>query len=108
MKPHLIITTLLGSAIALASCSFVSLNPGAKDITVSHDSKTLSQCKFLGNTNVSIWSKAETFQSDDTVEEQLDILARNEAATMNGNVVIPDSKITNGKRSYKVYNCLNK
>ena len=63
MKKHLIITTLLSSVVALASCSFVSLNPEAKDITISYDQKTLSKCKYMGETNVSLWSKADTFQS---------------------------------------------
>jgi hypothetical protein len=38
----------------------------------------------LGNTNVSIWAKADTFQSQKSAESQLDTLARNEAATMGG------------------------
>lgn len=105
MKNLRINTILFGLTITLASCSFVSLSPQAQDIIVVPDSTTLSKCKFLGDTNVSLWSKATTFQSQETVEKQLDILARNEAAKMNGNFVTPDSKINDGQRAYRVYNC---
>lgn len=87
------------------SCSFVSLDPQANDIDVSKDATSLKGCKFVGNTNVSLWSKAQTFQSNEKVENQLDILARNQAVTMNGNMVTPHSEIVNGQRTYSVYNC---
>lgn len=87
------------------ACSFVSLDPGARDVNVVEDTNSLKNCKALGETNVNLWSKAETFQSDKTVNTQLDTLARNQAATMGGNTVIPASDINNGQRKYNVYNC---
>lgn len=93
------------SFILLASCSFVKLNPQATNTQVVSDVGALSDCKYLGDTNASIWSKAGTFQSDKSVESQLDTLARNDAATMNGNTVVPKSDIVEGKRTYGVYEC---
>lgn len=107
MKNFKINAMLLGLATVLTACSFVSLNPDAKNTAVATDINSLSNCKFLGNTNVSLWSKAETFQSQDKVESQLDTLARNQAATMGGNTVAPSSKINDGQRAYNVYNCPN-
>ncbi len=105
MKKLIINTLLLSFLGGVSACSFVSLNPGAENIAVSADGNSLSKCKFLGNTDVSLWSKADTFQSQGTVDEQLNILARNQAATMNGNTVIAKSDINNGQRTYAVYNC---
>jgi len=105
MKKIKVNTILTGLITTLAACSFVSLNPQAENITVSAKDDSLNNCKFLGNTNVSVWSKADTFQSRKTVESQLDTLARNEAATMGGNTVSPNSEINDGQRSYGVYNC---
>ena len=105
MNKLIVNTSLLALIAALAACSFVSLNPQAQNISVSHNMSELSSCKFLGNTNVSLWSKAGTFQSDSTTESQLDTLARNEAATMGGNIVYPESAVANGQRAYGVYNC---
>lgn len=102
LKMNIMLTTLVA---AMSACSFVSLNPEANNTTVSTSTSSLSNCKFLGNTNASLWSKAETFQSQKTVESQLDTLARNEAASMGGNTVAPTSEIINGQRSYAVYNC---
>ena len=98
---------LLGVATALTACSFVSLDPQARDVMVQNDANVLKGCKFLGNTTVSLWSKAETFQRHDTVKDQLDTLARNEAATMGGDRITPYSAINNGKRTYSVYKCLS-
>ena len=97
---------LLCSIAFVTACSFVSLDPEASDVNVSENASSLKFCKFLGNTSVSLWSKAETFQSQKTVASQLDTLARNQAATMGGNTVTPDSEINNGQRTYKVYNCI--
>lgn len=96
---------LLAGVVALAACSFVSLDPQARDVMVQNDVSSLKGCKNLGNTTVSLWSKAETFQSQDTVENQLDTLAKNEAVTMGGNTVTPYSAINNGQRTYSVYKC---
>ena len=98
----------VGATLVLASCSFVSLNPDAKGVTVASDAKALSLCKFIGDTTVSLWSKADTFQSENTVDNQLDTLAKNEAYKMGGNAVTPDSKIVDGQRTYRVYNCAQK
>lgn len=100
------ISTVLSLVLVLTACSFVSLSPAAKNVSVSNSIDSFNNCKYLGDTNVSIWSKADTFQSDKSVESQLDVLARNEAATMNGNKVVAKTAIDNGKRTYGVYSCL--
>jgi hypothetical protein len=47
MKNFTINTLLLGTAVALAACSFVSLNPQAQNTTVSTNTNALSNCKFM-------------------------------------------------------------
>ena len=99
---------LLGFAVLITACSFVSLNPQAENVTVAANTSLANNCKFLGNTNVSIWAKADTFQSQKSAESQLDTLARNEAATMGGNTVMAESAASDGRRTYGVYNCPTK
>lgn len=105
MKKHKFITLLLSVTAGLNACSFVSLDPQARDIVVTETRSSLNSCKFLGDTNVSIWSHAETFQSQKSVITQLDTLAKNEAATMGGTTILPKSEINNGQRTYGVYKC---
>ena len=107
MIKHNKMTMLFLFVITLASCSFVSLDPMAENVIVSPDAASLKSCKFLGNTTVSLWSKASTFQSDTTVNTQLDTLARNQAAAMGGNTVVSYSKINNGEETYSVYKCVS-
>ena len=105
LKKNVINIGLGAFVVTFAACSFVSLNPQAENTTVLPKGSSYANCKFLGNTNVSIWSKATTFQSQEKAESQLDTLARNEAASMGGNTVTPTSDIVNGQRTYGVYNC---
>lgn len=98
---------LLSISASLAACSFVSLDPQAKDIIVSSNASNLNNCKFVGNTNVSLWDKAGTFQSQEKTESQLNILARNQAATMGGNTVVAESATADAvQKTYRVYNCV--
>jgi hypothetical protein len=105
MKKWFSNTALFIPMIALVACAFVSLDPQASDVAVSPNAEALSRCKFLGNTTVSLWSKAGKIQSQETMETQLDTLARNQAVKMKGNAVAPDSEIDDGQRIYRVYNC---
>jgi hypothetical protein len=102
--------TIAAIAIILGGCAFVSLDSAARRVSIipTEKSSLLSQCKFLGNTTVSLWGKADTFQSNDTVEKQLNTLARNEAAKIGGDAVIANSDINGNKRDYKVYDCNTK
>lgn len=97
--------SLVGLAAIVSACSFVSLNPQAQNVTVLPKATPVANCKLLGSTDVSIWSKASTFQSQQSAESQLDTLARNQAATMGGNTVIANDEIKDGQRTYSVYNC---
>ncbi|HLX53826.1 MAG TPA: DUF4156 domain-containing protein [Aquella sp.] len=105
MGKHKLNILLFCTVTLVTACSFVSLDPQARDVNVAENTNSVKNCKSLGNTTVSLWSKAETFQSQSTVEGQLDTLARNQAATMGGNTVTPHSAINNGQRTYSVYNC---
>lgn len=102
-----LICTILG--VTLTACSFVSLDPEARDVVVQNNLNSVKQCKYLGDTNVNLWSHADTFQSQNTVDNQFDTLARNQAVSMGGNAVVAKND-TNGntQRVYNVYQCPSK
>ena len=105
MKKLQISAIVISLNLILTSCSFVSVDNQANDVIVSPNAKALSRCKFLGNANVSLWSKAGWVQTKEKLELELDNLARNEAIKLGGNAVTPVSEIQNGKRTYGVYTC---
>jgi hypothetical protein len=43
----------------------------------------------------------------DDVSEELENLARNHAASMNGDTIVAVSPLTSGERTYAVYRCIN-
>ncbi len=97
---------LLCGIAFISSCSFVSLNPEARDVVVQTDPTSLKNCKYIGDTTVSLWSQADTFQSNNKVETQLDTLAKNQASSKGGNTVQAISEIdSNNQRTYSIYKC---
>jgi len=91
--------------LALAGCSFVELEPKAKNIIVAPNTDALNRCTDMGTTSVSLWSRAENLQTPEQIEEQLTILGRNSAAKMGANAIAPASPIVEGQRTYRIYNC---
>ncbi len=64
-------------------------------------------CEKLGathsKTSDTVWIFA---RSDRKVKAELETLARNEAAEMGGNVIVPRGPVSvDGRRSYDVYRC---
>ena len=103
MRQKIILLTLI--IVFITGCSFVKLDKNAQNVKVASTESQLENCKYLGDVTASLWNKASVFQSNKTVEEQLEILALNKATTMGGNAVIAKSVIQNAQRNFSVYKC---
>ena len=92
--------------LSISACTWVKLTPGGEKVRVL-DVGEVSTCKELGNTTVSLLAKvAGINRSEEQVTKELSLLARNTAADMGGDTVVPISPVEEGKRSYKVYKCI--
>jgi len=102
MRGLLIITLCLG----MSACSWVSLTPDGEKVRVLA-AGDVADCQELGRTMVSLKAKiAGINRSEAKVEKELAMLARNSAADMGGDTVVPDTAVKDGKRTYKVYKCI--
>lgn len=92
---------------SIAGCAWVDLKPQAEKVRLLSPYE-VGRCKLLGkitsNTASTIGFIA---RSKSTVQEELNRLARNNAATMDGDTVVPIGRMTEGEQSFNVYRCIN-
>lgn len=96
---------LLGAVLA-GSCTWVDTTPEGNRVRVVPGDR-VTDCRHLGE--LSVYTKAEIAgveRNAGKISEELETLARNEAATMDGDTIVAATKISNGRRTYQVYRCL--
>ncbi len=100
------ISMLLAVAL-LAGCSWVSLTPEAKDVRLLASKAEARDCERIGKTTVSLVDKiAGLERNPEKVRSELATLARNSAAQdLEGNAVMPISKVEQGRQTFAVYRC---
>jgi hypothetical protein len=93
-------------SLTLAACQFVPLTPGGEKARVLSAAE-VTQCKKIGNTTTSVKADiAGIPRQQSVVAEELTRLARNNAAVMGGDTVVPNSEIVEGTQLFNVYKCV--
>ncbi|MBA2492638.1 MAG: DUF4156 domain-containing protein [Gammaproteobacteria bacterium] len=90
----------------LAGCQFVPLTPGGEKARVLSAAE-VQQCTKLGDTTASV--KGDILglkRQESVVSAELERLARNNAAAMGGDTVVPASDIIQGTQLYNIYKCV--
>ncbi|HUV21019.1 MAG: DUF4156 domain-containing protein [Gammaproteobacteria bacterium] len=100
------ITCLLSAAILLSGCSTLKLTEGGEKIRIL-DPNEVSSCKNLGRTNTAVTAKVIFERPADAVAKELTTVARNSAARMGGDTIVPLTVIENGQQTFVVYKCIN-
>jgi hypothetical protein len=95
-----LLAVLLGTG-----CAWVSLTPEGETVRVLAPAQAAG-CQGLGHTTSQTTGRVLMFaRVERTVNEELDSLARNEAARMGGDAVVPRGAVEDGRRSFDVYRC---
>ena len=97
---------VLGIAVALlAGCEWAPLTREGEGVTVARP-EHVQTCRRVGETTAKVKSEiAGMARSADTVSEELQNLARNAAAGMNGDTVVPVGQPDWGEQRFTVYRC---
>ena len=67
----------------------------------------MASCKKIGKTEVTVADKVIGMKrKESAINENLEVLARNAAADMKGDTIVPITPIQKGKRVYAVYRCI--
>jgi hypothetical protein len=98
---------LVLSSLVLSACTWVkasSEGEGVKSLTASQVQN--QSCERLGQTHSQTMDKIAFFKrSNRAQKEELEKLAKNEAAKMGGNAVVADTEIVDGRQTYVIYKC---
>ena len=92
-------------ATLISGCSFVELKPEADTVkTLTADQAV--NCKSVGTATTKVIDEVMLIsRNEETMAEELEILARNEAIKSGANAIVPISEIEEGQRTFKVYIC---
>ena len=99
---------LLASVCVLAglqSCAWVKPTVSGAEVRVATAAEVRT-CREAGSTQVSVLDKvAGVRRGYGKVSEELATLARNSAAQLGGDTVVPTSEIVDGTQTFAVYKC---
>jgi hypothetical protein len=97
---------VLVSMVAVAGgCSFVDLTKEGEGVRVAKADE-VAACTGLGRTTASVVHEVASIpRHPDAVKENIEVTARNSAASMGGDTIVPVSGITEGKQTFEVYRC---
>ncbi|HET9033238.1 MAG TPA: DUF4156 domain-containing protein [Dokdonella sp.] len=97
----MIVTTL-----SLAACSWgIKLDSGGRDVRVAWQDD-VSQCRLVGAITVSVLGKVGPVDRNALkVSDELEVMARNQAASMQADTVKPIDKPRNGEQNWNAYTC---
>lgn len=98
--------SVLVVSLMLAACQFVPLTPGGEKARVLSAAE-VQQCRKVGNTTASVKGDVLGIKRQESViAEELERLARNNAAGMGGDTVVPASDIVQGSQLFNIYKCV--
>jgi prefoldin subunit 5 len=98
---------MLAVILSLGACTWVKLTPEGEKVRVLSMSE-VSTCKKLGKTTTTLKDKiAGMSRKQAKVEKEMQALARNSAAGMGGDTVVPVTEVADGRQTFEVYKCIN-
>ena len=96
--------TLMSLALATFGCAWVSLSPEGESVRVAEAAH--GSCERRGKTTSTVADKVVFVRrSESKVSEELTRLARNEAAEMGADTVVPESAVEDGRQVFGIYQC---
>lgn len=99
------ITLGIALLLGLSACTWVKPTPRGASVKVA-EAADVADCRKIGTTTVSVLDKVAGLpRSYTTLTEELATLARNEAANLDGDTIVPISDIVNGQQQFDVYDC---
>ena len=100
--------TPLAGAILLSACTYgIVLDPGGQDVRVAWNGNTgIRPCRDVGKVTVSVLSRVGPVDRNDIkIRDELEIMARNQAAQMHADTIVPLGEPRDGEQSWEGYAC---
>ena len=92
------------SALLLGGCAFVSLTDAGANVRQSTAGQ-VSQCKLVATISSQTKDTVVIDRNSGKVREELIVLARNRAAEIGANAIVPVAEQRNGSQDFSAYSC---
>jgi hypothetical protein len=98
---------LLAAALA-SGCALVELTPAGAGVRLA-SREAVATCTNLGRITADVIAKVGFLpRHPDAVQDNINVTARNAAADMGADTVVPATNIVDGKQTFDVYRCLQR
>ncbi len=106
MKSLLRMAPLFGGAL-LSACTYgIVLDAGGQSVSTDWNGQRVASCRDIGKVTVSVMSRVGPIdRSDIKVRDELEIMARNQAAQMHADTITPLGDPRDGEQSWEAYSC---
>jgi len=100
---------LLLPALAVAGgCSLVELTKAGESVRLAASGE-VAACTGLGRTTATVVHEVATIpRHPDAVQENVNVTARNSAASMGGDTIVPVAPLADGKQTFEGYRCMRR
>ena len=99
------IAILLPAVMLMGGCALVDLTDAGAGVRLAKP-EAVAACANLGRVTASVVHKAGFIpRHPDAVQDNLNVTARNSAAGMGADTIVPASAIQDGKQTFDVYRC---
>ena len=92
------------SALLLGGCAFVSLTDAGANVRQS-TAEQVSQCTLVATISSQTKDTVVIDRNSGKVREELIVLARNRAAEIGANAIVPVAEQRNGSQDFSAYSC---
>lgn len=92
------------SVLLLSGCAFVSLTDAGANVRQS-TAEEVSQCKLVATISSQTKDTVVIDRNSGKVREELIVLARNRAAEIGANAIVPVAEQSNGSQDFSAYSC---
>lgn len=94
--------------VVAGGCALVELTPGGAGVRLASRDAVVT-CTNLGKVTADVIAKVGFLpRHPDAVQDNLNVTARNAAADMGADTIVPASEIKDGKQIFDVYRCLRR
>ncbi|MEQ8858537.1 MAG: DUF4156 domain-containing protein [Pseudomonadales bacterium] len=95
---------LLLAVLGLNACTWIELTAAGAGVAQGTPGAVYG-CELVGNVAASTQDRVLLKRGRGKVAEELIVMARNEAATLGGDTVVPAGPMVDGRQDFKVYRC---
>ena len=102
-----IIATVIAALLLVGCATALKLTPDGEKVRVLGPDE-VGSCRLIGRTNASVtWVIAGVKRPDNVIVQELRVVARNAAARLGGDTIVPLTVVDQGQQSFQVYKCVN-